>query len=159
MIKMMPVTYCDKCGAVVNPEVSFDNMDFCIECYAELRKMLMNWIRPIEPLNEEIEIEIPPFMEQKLDEEEHQTISQIKAKPNKNGSKKKVKISKCTSQRKPIDWDKACALKLAGRSNAWIADELGINPGTVNVCIYKKLEEYKARKEAEEEEAKRRIVE
>lgn len=157
MIKMMPVTYCDKCGAVVNPEVSFDSMDFCIECYAELFGMIQKWLCP--PVKEEpIEIEIPEFMEKKLDEvEEPKTMSEIKATPNKDGSKKKIKSSTCG--RKPIDWDKACALKLAGRSNAWIADELGCKKSTIDVNIYKHLEEYKRRKDEEAAEAKRRILE
>lgn len=163
MIKMRPVTICDKCGEEVNPEVSFDSMDFCKECYAKLFDLIQGWLIPcFEPAKEEpIEIEIPEFMEKKLDEvAEHKTMSEIKETPNKSGSKKKVKTSTCTRKNaRGIDWDKACALKLAGRTNAWIADELGIKLSTVNVEIYKKLKEYKARKDEEAAEAKRRILE
>lgn len=160
MIKMMPVTYCDKCGAEVVPEVSFDSMDFCMECYTELFGMIQKWLCP--PVKEEpIEIEIPEFMEKKLDEvEEPKTMSEIKAEPNKSGKQKKVKTSTCTRKNaRGIDWDMACALKLAGRTNAWIADELGIKLSTVNVEIYKKLKEYKERKAEEEVAAKRAILE
>lgn len=40
-----------------------------------------------------------------------------------------------------IDWPKACALKKAGWSNHQIAEELGINEGTVNAMIYEKMKE------------------
>lgn len=160
MIKMMPVTYCDKCGAEVVPEVSFDSMDFCMECYAELFGMIQKWLCP-QAKEEPIEIEIPEFMEKKLDEvEEPKTMSEIKATPNKSGKQKKVKTSTCTRKKaRGIDWDMACALKLAGRSNAWIADELGCKRSTIDVNIYKHLEEYKRRKDEEAAEAKRRILE
>ena len=57
-----------------------------------------------------------------------------------------------------IDWDKACALKLAGWPNSEIAAELHANVGTINNAIYKHLNEYKQGKregrceEAEENE-------
>lgn len=44
---------------------------------------------------------------------------------------------------KPIDWDKACALKIAGWSNKYIAEELGANRPTIDSMIYKKVEQYK----------------
>jgi len=45
---------------------------------------------------------------------------------------------------KPIDWDKACALKVAGWSNKKIADEMGLNEITMNSgTFYTKLKRYK----------------
>ena len=41
-----------------------------------------------------------------------------------------------------IDWDKACALKLAGWSNSEIAVELHASKGTIDNAIYKHLNEY-----------------
>ena len=42
-----------------------------------------------------------------------------------------------------IDWNKACALKAAGWSHKNIADELGIEQGTLNSgTFYKKIEQY-----------------
>lgn len=45
-------------------------------------------------------------------------------------------------KRKKIDWNKACALKLAGWSNKGIAEELGVNKPTIDSMIYKMLERY-----------------
>ena len=45
-------------------------------------------------------------------------------------------------KRVKIDWDKACALKLAGWSNKDIAAELHANEGTIANGIYKHLVEY-----------------
>lgn len=57
-----------------------------------------------------------------------------------------------------IDWDKACALKLAGWRNSDIAAELHANEGTINNSINKYLNEYRqgkreGRREEENEEA------
>lgn len=56
-----------------------------------------------------------------------------------------------------IDWDKACALKLAGWSNSEIAVELHASKGTIDNAIYKHLNEYEqgkreGRREEETEE-------
>lgn len=53
--------------------------------------------------------------------------------------KKNLKFAKPVS----IDWDKACALKLAGWSIRQIADELGANAGSIGATIGKKVEMYK----------------
>lgn len=54
-----------------------------------------------------------------------------------------------------IDWDKACALKLAGWKNADIATELHANKGTIDNAIYKHLDEYrKGKREGRCEEVK-----
>ena len=60
----------------------------------------------------------------------------IKEEPKQEKRKSPVKI----------DWDKACALKLAGWKNADIATELHANEGTIANGIYKHLVEYEAGK-------------
>ena len=52
------------------------------------------------------------------------------------------KKKKCKSTYK-IDWDKACALKVAGWSNQEIADELHVNRGSLDSALYTHLKEYK----------------
>lgn len=61
-----------------------------------------------------------------------ETKEEIKEEPKQEKRKSPVKI----------DWDKACALKLAGWSNKDIAAELHANEGTIANGIYKHLVEY-----------------
>ena len=61
-----------------------------------------------------------------------ETKEEIKEEPKREKRKSPVKI----------DWDKACALKLAGWSNKDIAAELHANEGTIANGIYKHLVEY-----------------
>lgn len=70
------------------------------------------------------------------EEQKEDTEKEIKEEPKQEKRKSPVKI----------DWDKACALKLAGWSNKDIATELHANEGTINNGIYKHLVEYEAGK-------------
>ena len=55
-----------------------------------------------------------------------------------------------------IDWDKACALKLAGWPNSEIAAELHASKGTIDNAIYKHLNEYKqGKREGRREETEK----
>lgn len=57
-----------------------------------------------------------------------------------------------------IDWDKAVALKKSGWKNRDIAVELGINSGTLDAMIYKKLKEFDERKAREAEAEKEELL-
>ena len=111
---------CDKCGKEIEPqEAEIYEVychDFCEECAGKLENIIKNWLAPEKEI---VKVEI------KLDKTE--------AKP------KKPKEAKKTCK---IDWDKACALKLAGWNNKDIADEIHANEGTINAMIYSKLKKY-----------------
>lgn len=80
----------------------------------------------------------------------------VKEEPKKEEPKKAAE-SQEEQRYKKIDWDKACALKLAGWSNKAIADELGANLGSINSGLYAHLDSYCngerfGKQEAEEDE-------
>ena len=85
-----------------------------------LTKLLANASENLENTNEETE------------NSNEETKEEIKEEPKQEKRKSPVKI----------DWDKACALKLAGWSNKDIAAELHANEGTIANGIYKHLVEY-----------------
>lgn len=45
-------------------------------------------------------------------------------------------------EKKTLDWDKCCALKLAGWTNKDIADEMHCSVNTINQKIKAKMKEY-----------------
>ena len=63
---------------------------------------------------------------------DHPAVAEAEEEPKKEKRKSATKI----------DWDKACALKLAGWKNSDIAAELHANKGTIDNAIYKHLIEY-----------------
>lgn len=85
-----------------------------------LTNLLANANENLENANEETE------------NSNEETKEEIKEEPKQGKRKSPVKI----------DWDKACALKLAGWSNKDIAAELHANEGTIANGIYKHLVEY-----------------
>jgi len=111
------VIRCDKCNCDIhegNNQVL--GLDLCGDCFCLMQDVISQWLQ-----------EEPGVPDQEESKEEKKS--------------KSAKVGR--SSRNKIDWDMACALKLAGRSNKWIADDMGINEGTVNATIYKKLEIYK----------------
>lgn len=80
-----------------------------------------------EPVSEEEAIE--RVMQRLTD---HPAVAEAEEEPKKEKRKGTTKI----------DWDKACALKLAGWKNSDIAAELHANKGTIDNAIYKHLIEY-----------------
>ena len=80
-----------------------------------------------EPVSEEEAIE---RVMQRL--KDHPAVAEAEEEPKKEKRKGTTKI----------DWDKACALKLAGWKNSDIAAELHANKGTIDNAIYKHLIEY-----------------
>lgn len=80
-----------------------------------------------EPVSEEEAIE--RVMQRLTD---HPAVAEAEEEPKKEKRKGTTKI----------DWDKACALKLAGWKNSDIATELHANKGTIDNAIYKHLIEY-----------------
>lgn len=121
---------CDKCGAdTANDPHQVVGLDFCQYCYENLRDVIQSWI----------------------DEPEAPAVPAVEVP--------EVVPAVINPTKKKIDWDKACALKLAGWSNKQIAEELGVNFGTINVEIYKKVNQYKMRKASEETDAKRAVLE
>lgn len=80
-----------------------------------------------EPVSEEEAIE--RVMQRLTD---HPVVAGAEEEPKKEKRKGTTKI----------DWDKACALKLAGWKNSDIAAELHANKGTIDNAIYKHLIEY-----------------
>ena len=89
-----------------------------------LTNLLANANENLETANKETE---SSNEETKIANEEHETA---------NDKPKRIKI----------DWDKACALKLAGWSNGEIAIELHASKGTIDNAIYKHLNEYEQEK-------------
>lgn len=107
---------CDKCGNSFENEGEIraldNNKDICFECWQKLRELTDAFFEPKAAPEPDPE--------------------PVKEEPKEAKSKPRTKI----------DWDKACALKLAGWSNKQIADELNINKPTVDTMIYKMLERY-----------------
>lgn len=124
----MLIKICDKCGSRIeeNEGRYFFEMDFCPDCTEELVQVIQAWV------DEPEEIKAP--------EEEKIEASEENFKKIADQVRKDVEES---FARKKIDWNKACALKLAGWSNKDIAMELHATEGTINSGIYSKLKTYK----------------
>ena len=121
----MLITICDKCGSRIeeNKGRFIFEMDFCPDCTEKLKQVVQAWIdEPEEETEEKIEVS----------EEDFKKIADQVRKDVEN-----------EIAQKKIDWNKACALKLAGWSNKDIAIELKANEGTINSGIYGKLKTYK----------------
>lgn len=112
---------CDKCGKEIDEveatTYEIYNHDFCEKCALEASKVIKNWIAEV-PGKKEVVAEAVKEV--------------IEAEPKK---RKGMPAS--------IDWDKACALKMANWSNRDIANEIHASEGTINSLIYKKLADYK----------------
>lgn len=142
----MLITICDKCGSRIeeNKGRFIFEMDFCPDCTEELKQVIQAWVD--EP--EEVKVVNPPKSvhfkdkaEELLDSiDEGKSINRIEIPEE---IKEQVKKAQPIKKQKKIDWDKACALKVAGWSNHEIAMELHANEGTINACIYGKLKTYK----------------
>lgn len=119
---------CDRCMSditYIEHESAF-GYDFCPECYQMIKEGFDAFMKKTfsieadndnEPENKVLKVKTEKTVEKTL-------------KPKHDHGLK-------------IDWDKACALKIAGWSNKAIAEELKINKPTVDSTIYKKVEEYK----------------
>ena len=118
----MLITICDKCGSRIeeNKGRFIFEMDFCPDCTEKLKQVVQAWID--EPEEKKIEVS----------EEDFKKIADQVRKDVEN-----------EIAQKKIDWNKACALKLAGWSNKDIAIELKANEGTINSGIYGKLKTYR----------------
>ena len=127
----MLITICDKCGSRIeeNKGRFIFEMDFCPDCTEKLKQVVQAWID--EPEEEKSEVS----------EEDFKKIAdQVRKDVENEIAQKDVEAS---FARKKIDWNKACALKLAGWSNKDIAMELHATEGTINSGIYSKLKTYK----------------
>lgn len=128
---------CDKCGyeLLEGEQMSMLGFDVCEGCYDEGYGMIESWIRgkkKRKAAKDEIgtEIDVDKFTKPL---EVVQVASETAQEPQE------------APKKKDIDWNKACALKLAGWSHKNIAGEMGINEGTLNSgTFYKKLEQYKS---------------
>lgn len=107
---------CDNCMSEIThtEHESAFGYDFCLDCYQKMKEGFDAFLKKTISIETEKQREL----------------------------QKKSLISKHDHGIK-IDWDKACALKIAGWSNKAIAEELKLNEGTVGSTIYKKVEEYK----------------
>jgi len=119
---MQKIIYiCDKCGKQKSEDSTFLKMayeyEICSECFRKFENYVNRFFAPAE-------------------------VVPAEEKPKKQKIEKAVAVPS-ESKRKPIDWDKACALKVAGWSNKYIAEELGLNKPTIDAMIYKKVEAYK----------------
>lgn len=125
----MLITICDKCGSRIeeNKGRFIFEMDFCPDCTEKLKQVVQAWID--EPEKEKIEVS----------EEDFKKIADKVRKDVEN----EIAQNENAIARKKIDWNKACALKLAGWSNKDIAMELHATEGTINSGIYSKLKTYK----------------
>lgn len=114
MVKQIIV--CDKCGKHIESGNNCVNgFDFCEKCNTSLMVVIKNWLAPEQSENQVQNIEKP-------------------SSANNQAPKKPVRI----------DWDKACALKIAGWKNKDIADELKCSEGTIHVGIVSHMKKYKA---------------
>lgn len=150
----MLITICDKCGSRIeeNKGRFIFEMDFCPDCTEKLKDVVQAWIEEPEedPKAQNIDIEVQTpgaaiygikFPEEiKAPKEEKIEVSEEDFKKIANRVRKDVENE---IAQKKIDWNKACALKLAGWSNKDIAIELKANEGTINSGIYGKLKTYK----------------
>ena len=132
----MLITICDKCGSRIeeNKGRFIFEMDFCPDCTEKLKQVVQAWIdEPEEVIIESIKrIPAPDAAPVEVSEEDFNKIAdQVR------------KDVEAAFARKKIDWNKACALKLAGWSNKDIAMELHATEGTINSGIYSKLKTYK----------------
>ncbi len=119
------IVFCDKCGNEAKEARVLIGFDMCKECYSKAEIMIVNWMTP-EGMPKIVEpVAVKEYEEPKAVVAPAQTTMQGKTKPFK------------------IDWDKACALKVAGWSNKQIADELKCNFETINAMIYARVKQYK----------------
>lgn len=110
---------CDKCHKRFEDDESqigevFGIADLCDKCFKKASDLFIDWLDG--------------------DNKQEDPEKVVEAEPKKVES----------DAPKKIDWNKACALKVAGWKNKDIADELGVESGTLNSgTFYKKLDQYK----------------
>lgn len=127
------ITICDKCGKEVDTGKEIAGFDLCESCFATAYVILDDWIGgTIKKTETEEEFEELTEIVEEVEEVEE-------AAPKSTYNRRQP-------EKKRIDWGKACALKKAGWKNSDIADELGINVGTVNAMIYKEMKKYDSNK-------------
>ena len=113
---------CDKCGENFEKEDSLRlamHYEICESCMKKLEAHVQAFFADVDS----------PIPEKKEPEK-------VEEKPKKEPAEPEQ------PQRKRIDRDKACALKLAGWSNKAIAEELGANFGSINAGLYSHLDSY-----------------
>lgn len=131
-----------------------EKLDFCDKCFEKLLD-LMEGKEEQEPAPAEIEVEVN-IPEPEVEEP---TPVVIEVEPDIYEVVQTVKKEAPVQQkRRPIDWDKAVALKKAGWTHAKIADELGTTLATINVGIYRHIGEFENKKAQEAKEAKRKVL-
>jgi len=126
---------CDKCHKRFNDVEAmaldmFGLADICEKCFKKASSLFINWLdgTEAEPVETKAEEKPEELAEEKAEEPKTDQFERLVIKPKK----------------KKIDWNKACALKEAGWSHRLIADELGIDSGTLNSgTFYKRYAEYK----------------
>lgn len=125
---------CDKCHKRFEEDDNsiaevFGIADLCDKCFEKAHNLFIDWL------------------EGKGKCEDGGVPIDIDKYPKKEEMPETLKEEKPVIKEKPkskIDWNKACALKAAGWSHKNIADELGIEQGTLNSgTFYKKIEQYK----------------
>ena len=107
---------CDLCGNEVKTgkETALFEFEFCKPCSSKIKKVISGMMKSREEGTKKSEPKPP-----------------------------EVRPIIVPKERASVDWDKACALKLAGWKTKDIAEELHVNEGTLNANIYKHLEAYK----------------
>lgn len=123
---------CDKCKKEITESTAFQGKDLCQCCTDKAVRMILAWI--------EKEDDTVPDQEKPKKE-----IKKIEKKePVKEKKEEPKKIKPVVQIETKIDWDKACALKIAGWKNEAIADELKVGLSTINSgTFYKKITQYK----------------
>lgn len=121
---------CDKCGSTSEEDNLKDAYEYelCNDCFKKFDDHIKAFFEGIDaqaPLPAPKKEKKAPKTEEK-DESVNDQAESTQEQP----------------QRKRIDWDKACALKLAGWSNKAIAEELGANFGSINAGLYSHLDSY-----------------
>ena len=116
------VYVCDKCRKEVAEEnvIRDHDFDFCEACAKKLDDLITDWVMKVEKK--------PKQKKEKVEKTLKKTEKPLKTqKPERIGF---------------IDWDKACALKIAGWSHRDIADEVKTTEGTISAMIYEKMKIY-----------------
>lgn len=120
-------------------------LEYLAESDKRLNELNFNFPQEEEPANESLEIadENPEIVNEETENANDEAFDAAVRAEFQKAKKPKEEKSKPGPKRSKIDWDKACALKLARWSNDEIAIELHASKGTIANAIYKHLNEYK----------------
>lgn len=120
-------------------------LEYMAESDKRLNELNFNFPQEKETANESLEIadENPEIANKETENANDEAFDAAVREEFQKAKKPEKTKEKPGPKRSKIDWDKACALKLAGWSNDEIAIELHASKGTIANAIYKHLNKYK----------------